>query len=92
MSTYEKNRSRANKLVEKEIKSWNKTYSKEIWNSYSIPKFNHICLKLLKIKRKRIISCTTGKFKEHPKKINIVSDSKCKYSDEEETVKHILWS
>ena len=66
-------------------------HSKEIWKKYSTQKTNML-LSLNRNEVQRIIAFITGleKFRVHLRKMNIGTESKCKYCEEDETAKHIL--
>ena len=69
---------------------WLKTntakHSKEVWRNYSNKK-----TKLL-VQLNRIVAFTTGhgRFKAHLTKMQILSETKCKYCDEDEMANHIM--
>ena len=84
-----------NWLYDTASSEWHKTniakHSKEIWKKYSAQKTNML-LSLNRNEVQRIVAFTTehGKFRAHLRKMNISTESKCKYCDEDETAKHIM--
>ena len=50
-------------------------------------------LQLNRVELQRIVAFTTGhgRFKAHLTKMKILSESKCKYCEEDETAKHIMF-
>ena len=65
--------------------------SQELLSHYSV-QIKDLLLKLNRIEVQTIIAFTTGhiRFNAHLKKINIKSDSKCKFCEAHEMAKHIM--
>ena len=64
----------------------------EVFSHYTVQK-KDLLLKLNRIEVQRIIAVTTGhgrRFNAHLKKMNTISDSKCKFCEADETAKHII--
>ena len=67
-------------------------YGKNLVLSHYSVQRKDLLLKLNRIEVQRIIAFTTGhrRFNAHLKKMNIISDSKCKFCEADETAKHIM--
>ena len=78
-------------MDQKELGTCSGLHAKEIWKNYSVKKTG-LLLQLNRDEIRKIVGFTTGHggFKAHLKKMNIVTDNKCKYCEKDETAKHIM--